>query len=172
MKRLAKIISSLLLLGTVLAVFTACERIDIEGIGELNKIELWYGPYTNDAPPLPDDGVLIDLVEKDLGISLKAVPLPSNKEEQQEMIMEAALSNSLPDILDRKPCPVIENKTINQQRIFPFQLFVPFLNLTLKVFIHFSDDQDGCCQAAKQQYQPLLSALLPVRHALFFDGFG
>ena len=98
MKRLAKIISSLLLLGTVLAVFTACERIDIEGIGELNKIELWYGPYTNDAPPLPDDGVLIDLVEKDLGISLKAVPLPSNKEEQQEMIMEAALSNSLPDI--------------------------------------------------------------------------
>lgn len=98
MKKLVKIISSFLALGTTLAVFTACERIDIEGIGELNKIELWYGPYTTDAAPLPDDGVLIDLVEKDLGISLKAVPLPSSKEEQQEMIMEAAHSNSLPDI--------------------------------------------------------------------------
>ena len=98
MKKLVKIISSFLILGTALAVFTACERIDIEGIGELNKIELWYGPYTNDAAPLPESCELIDFVEKDLGISLKAVPLPSGKEEQQEMILEAARTNSLPDV--------------------------------------------------------------------------
>ena len=98
MKKIVRIISSFLLLGSMLAVFTACERIDIEGIGELNKIELWYCPYTSDAAPLPEDGVLIDLVEKDLGISLKAVPLPSNKEDQAEMIFEAARTNSLPDL--------------------------------------------------------------------------
>ena len=68
-KNLVKVISSFFVAGIFL---TACERIDIEGIGELNKIELWYSPYTSDAAPLPEDSVLIDFVEKDLGISLKA----------------------------------------------------------------------------------------------------
>lgn len=95
MKNIAKIISAFFCVSVLLA---SCQRIDIEGIGELNKIELWYGPYTSDAAPLPEDSVLIDHVEKDLGISLKTVPLPSNKDEQAEMILEAARSNSLPDI--------------------------------------------------------------------------
>jgi len=90
-----KIISAIFAASFLLV---SCERIDIEGIGELNKIELWYGPYTNDAAPLPQDSVLIDFVEKDLGISLKTVPLPSNKDEQSEMILEAARTNSLPDL--------------------------------------------------------------------------
>lgn len=95
MKKIGKIIASSLF---AVILFVSCQRIDIEGIGELNKIELWYGPYTNDAAPLPEDSVLIDLVEKDLGISLNTVPLPSGKEDQAEMILEAARTNSLPDI--------------------------------------------------------------------------
>ena len=95
MKKYTGIISSLLVIGFL---FTACERIDLEGIGELNKLELWYSPYTSDAAPLPEDCVLIDYVEKDLGISLTAVPLPTNKDEQAEVLLDAAKSNSLPDI--------------------------------------------------------------------------
>lgn len=98
MKKLHKVFESFLIFGAAFVLFSSCERIDIEGIGELNKIELWYGPYTSDAAALPEDSVLVDFVEKDLGISLKAVPLPSNKEEQGEMILEAARTNSLPDI--------------------------------------------------------------------------
>ena len=95
MKKISKIILTFFAFGILLS---SCQRIDIEGIGELNKIELWYGPYTNDAAPLPQDSSLIDFVEKDLGISLTTVPLPSNKDEQAEMILEAAKTNSLPDI--------------------------------------------------------------------------
>ena len=90
--------SILLFSFVAVTLFVSCQRIDIEGIGELNKIELWYGPYTNDADPLPEDCDLIDHVEKDLGISLKTVPIPSGKEEQAQMILEAARTNSLPDI--------------------------------------------------------------------------
>ncbi len=95
MKKIISRISSLFALGFLM---TSCERVDLEGIGALNKLELWYAPYTSDAAPLPQDGVLIDLVEKDLGISLTTVPMPSNKDEQAEMILEAAKSYSLPDI--------------------------------------------------------------------------
>ena len=110
MKKYTGIISSLLVIGFL---FTACERIDLEGIGELNKLELWYSPYTSDAAPLPEDCVLIDFVEKDLGISLTAVPLPTNKDEQAEVLLDAAKSNSLPDIFmvnrDVLTTPVREN---------------------------------------------------------------
>ena len=123
MKKIAKIISSSLILGMSLAVFMSCERIDLEGIGELNKIELWYGPYTNDAAPLPSDSALIDLVEKDLGISLTAVPLPSNKDEQTEMIMEAAKNNTLPDLfmVNRDVLSVLvkENKVARVDPLYP-----------------------------------------------------
>lgn len=95
MKNIVKVISLFLFAAFL---FTACERIDIYGIEELNKVVLWYSPYSSDAAPLPNDGALIDLVEKDLGISLIAEPLPSNKDEQAEMILEAARTNSLPDI--------------------------------------------------------------------------
>ena len=95
MKKIIKVLSLFLTAGLI---FTACERVDLEGIEELNKITLWYSPYTTDAAPLPDECVLIDHVEKDLGISLNAVPLPSNKDEQTEMIMEAARTNTMPDI--------------------------------------------------------------------------
>ena len=95
MKKLGSSILSSLVAVTL---FVSCQRIDIEGIGELNKIELWYAPYSSNAEPLPEDSVLIDHVEKDLGISLTAIPLPSNKDEQAEMILEAARTNSLPDI--------------------------------------------------------------------------
>ena len=95
MKNIVKVISAFFATGVLL---TSCERIDIEGIGELNKIVLWYSPYTSDAAPLPEDSVLIDHVEKDLGISLTAVPLPSSRDEQNEMILEAARNGSLPDI--------------------------------------------------------------------------
>ncbi|MCR4821656.1 MAG: extracellular solute-binding protein [Treponema sp.] len=120
MKKIVKIISSVFAAGVLL---TACERIDIEGIGELNKIELWYGPYTSDAAPLPSDGVLVDLVEKDLGISLNAVPLPSNKDEQAEMILEAAHNNTLPDIFmvnrDLLTTLVKENYVARVDSLFP-----------------------------------------------------
>ena len=120
MKKFVKIISSLFASGILL---TACERIDIEGIGELNKLELWYSPYSSDAAPLPDDSVLIDFVEKDLGISLKAVPLPSNKDEQAEVILEAAKTNSLPDIfmVNRDVLTVLvrENKVTRVDGLFP-----------------------------------------------------
>lgn len=123
MKKIAKIISSSLILGMSLAVFMSCERIDLEGIGELNKIELWYGPYTNDAAPLPSDSALIDFVEKDLGISLTAVPLPSNKDEQTEMIMEAAKNNTLPDLfmVNRDVLSVLvkENKVARVDPLYP-----------------------------------------------------
>lgn len=95
MKKIIKIISAFLAAGSL---FVSCDRIDLEGIGELNKIEIWYGPYTSDAAPLPEDSVLVDFVEKDLGISLKAVPLPSSKDEQTELLLNAAKTNSLPDI--------------------------------------------------------------------------
>lgn len=95
MKKIFKIISAFFAAGILL---TACERIDIEGIGELNKVVLWYSPYSSDAAPLPMDSVLIDHVEKDLGISLVAVPLPLDKAEQEALIMDAAHKNSLPDI--------------------------------------------------------------------------
>ncbi|WP_296324123.1 extracellular solute-binding protein [Treponema sp. UBA3813] len=120
MKKFAKIISLFLVTGVLL---TACERIDIEGIGELNQIELWYSPYSSDAAPLPHDSVLIDHVEKDLGISLVTVPLPSNKDEQTEMIMEAARTNSLPDIFmvnrDVLSTLVKENKVARVDSLYP-----------------------------------------------------
>lgn len=95
MKRVLKIIASTVLVGVLLA---SCERVDIEGIGELNKLELWYSPYAPGAAPLPGDCVLIDHIEKDLGISLTAVPLPDSAEEQDARILEAARTNELPDI--------------------------------------------------------------------------
>ena len=95
MKKIIKLISAFVGCTILLA---SCERVDLEGIGELNKVELWYGPYSNDADPLPEDSVLIDHVEKDLGIYLKAVPLPEGKDAQTEMIMEAAKKHALPDI--------------------------------------------------------------------------
>ena len=95
MKKIIKAASFFLTAGFL---FTACERIDIEGIDELNKIEMWYSPYSSDAAPLPQDSVLIDHIEKDLGISLSAVALPADKEEQDALILEAAKNNSLPDI--------------------------------------------------------------------------
>lgn len=120
MKTFVKVISSVLAAGIFL---TACERIDIEGIGELNKIELWYSPYTSDAAPLPEDGVLIDFIEKDLGISLKAVPLPSNKDEQEKLLLDAARSNSLPDIFmvnrDVLTTLVRENYVTRVDSLFP-----------------------------------------------------
>ena len=119
MKKFTGIISSFLAVGFL---FTACERIDIEGINELNKLELWYSPYTSDAAPLPEDSVLIDHIEKDLGISLKAVPLPSNKDEQAEIILEAAKTNSLPDIFmvnrDILTVLVRENKVTRVDSLF------------------------------------------------------
>ena len=98
MKKIIKLISAFVGCTILLA---SCERVDLEGIGELNKVELWYGPYSNDADPLPEDSVLIDHVEKDLGIYLKAVPLPEGKDAQTEMIMEAAKKLKMPNI--RKP---------------------------------------------------------------------
>ena len=119
MKKIIGIISSFLAAGLL---FTACERIDIEGIGELNKIELWYSPYSSDAAPLPEDCVLIDHVEKDLGISLKVVPLPSNKDEQDEMILDAARENALPDIFmvnrDVLTALVKDNKVTRVDRMY------------------------------------------------------
>ena len=120
MKKFVKIISSFFAAAILL---TACERIDIEGIGELNKIEMWYSPYSSDAAPLPSDSALIDLIEKDLGISLTTVPLPSNKDEQAEMILEAARTNSLPDIFmvnrDVLTTLVKENKVARVDHLYP-----------------------------------------------------
>lgn len=79
-------------------IFISCDRIDLEGIGELNRVELWYSPYTSDAAPLPENSDLLDRIETDLGIELKAVALPSKGSEQTEMILQAAETNSLPDI--------------------------------------------------------------------------
>ena len=125
-RRIMKGIKYFSALFAVSFLFAACERIDLEGIGELNKIELWYGPYTNDAAPLPADSVLIDRVEKDLGISLTPVPLPSNKDEQSEMIMEAAKNNTLPDIfmVNRDVLSVLvkENKV---SRVDPLYAMMP-----------------------------------------------
>ncbi|WP_407428807.1 extracellular solute-binding protein [Treponema sp.] len=119
MKKFIKIILLSLTAGVL---FTACERVDLEGIGELNKVELWYGPYSNDAPPLPDDCVLIDHVEKDLGIKLKTVPLPSGKEDQMQMVLDAAKTNSLPDIfmVDRNTLVTLlkENKIARVDKMY------------------------------------------------------
>ena len=93
-----KLGSSILSSFVAVTLFVSCQRIDIEGIGELNKIELWYAPYSSNAEPLPEDSVLIDHVEKDLGISLVAKPLPQSKNEQATLILEAARTNTLPDI--------------------------------------------------------------------------
>ncbi|MBQ0051936.1 MAG: ABC transporter substrate-binding protein [Treponema sp.] len=95
MKKIFKALSLILASGLF---FTACERIDLEGIGELNEIEIWYSPYTSDAAPLPEDCDLIDHIEKDLGIKLKAVALPTNRDEQLSEIRYAAATNSLPDL--------------------------------------------------------------------------
>lgn len=123
MKKIAKIISSFLGMSVLLA---SCQKIDLEGIGELNKLELWYGPYTSDAAPLPADSVLIDHIEKDLGISLTTVALPSNKDEQEEMILEAVRTNSLPDIFmvnrDVLSTLVRENKVA---RVDPMFILMP-----------------------------------------------
>lgn len=79
--------------------FASCERIDdlLSGT-EQNKIELWYSPYTSDAAPLPEDCELVRQIEKSLGITFVAVPLPSSKDEQAELIFSAAEAHSLPDI--------------------------------------------------------------------------
>ncbi len=95
MKKFFKIISLLLIFC---ALFISCERIDLEGISELNHVELWYSPYTSDAAPLPENCELIDRIAGDLGIELKAVALPSDKNDQIEMITQAAKTNTLPDI--------------------------------------------------------------------------
>ena len=120
MKKIVKIISAFFAAGILL---TACERIDIEGIGELNKIEMWYSPYSSDAAPLPADSELIDRVEKDLGISLTTVPLPASKDEQEAMILEAARTNSLPDIFmvnrDVLTTLVKENKVARVDSLYP-----------------------------------------------------
>lgn len=120
MKKIVKVISLFLTAGVFL---TACERIDIEGIEELNKIELWYSPYSSDAAPLPADSVLIDHVEKDLGIFLQTQPLPSNNQDQAEVILEAARTNTLPDIFmvnrDVLTTLVRENKVTRVDSLFP-----------------------------------------------------
>lgn len=95
MKKFIKLFS---LIFAVSFVFTSCERIDVEGISELNEIEIWYSPYTSDAAPLPDECALIDRIEADLGIRLRCVALPTNKEELDKEILTAAKTNSLPDL--------------------------------------------------------------------------
>lgn len=95
MKKIIKLFS---LVFAAAFVFTACERVDVEGISELNDIEIWYSPYTSDAAPLPDECDLIDRVQADLGINLKCVALPTNKEELDREILTAAKTNSLPDL--------------------------------------------------------------------------
>lgn len=95
MMRIPRVISSVFAAGIMLA---SCQRFEGGGGGSLNKIELWYGPYTSDADPLPGDCFLIDRIERDLGISLVAVPMPAGKDEQEKMILDAARNNSLPDL--------------------------------------------------------------------------
>ena len=95
MKKIIKAVSLILAAGFV---FTACERIDMEGISELNEIEIWYSPYTSDAAPLPKECDLLDRIEGDLGINLKAVALPTDKDELSNAILSAAKTNSLPDL--------------------------------------------------------------------------
>lgn len=89
--------------------FTACERVDLEGLDELNEIEIWYSPYTSDAAPLPEDCDLINRIEADLGIRLKCVALPSSSKEQADEILAAAKTNSLPDLFmcNRDPLVVL-----------------------------------------------------------------
>lgn len=95
MKKFIKLFS---LIFAVSFVFTSCERIDVEGISELNEIEIWYSPYTSDAAPLPDECALIDRVEADLGIRLTCRALPTDKEELNNEILTASKTNSLPDL--------------------------------------------------------------------------
>lgn len=95
MKRIIQALSLIISAGLI---FTSCERIDLEGIAELNEIELWYGPYTSDVGPLPDDCALINRIEGDLGIQLRCTALPSDREELDKMLFTAAKNNALPDI--------------------------------------------------------------------------
>lgn len=95
MKRIIKITVLFLAQAFLLA---GCDRLDVADGNKNTEIEIWYSLYSSDAAPLPSDSFLVGLIEKRLGITLKAVPLPSGSERQDEAILEAARTNSLPDI--------------------------------------------------------------------------
>ncbi len=90
-----------LLFSSILTIFAfsffSCDKLSDSEKKSLVPIEIWYSPYSSADAPLPSDWFGFKKIENDLGIKLKAVPLPSKREEQAEVLLKAARSNSLPD---------------------------------------------------------------------------
>jgi len=78
------------------SLFMSCEKNE-DGKKALIPIEIWYSPYSSAEPPLPEDWFGYKIIEEQLGIKLKANPLPSKKEDQIDYILRSARSNALPD---------------------------------------------------------------------------
>ena len=90
---------------------------------KLTTISIWYIPSQSEAGEPPADWFLYDKIKKELGIDLKLKALPTDTNELDSIIMQAAKTNSLPDIFRTSRTVMVElakqNKITNVDRMFP-----------------------------------------------------
>ena len=90
---------------------------------KLTTISIWYIPSQSEAGEPPADWFLYDKLKKELGIDLKLKALPTDTNELDSIIMQAAKTNSLPDIFRTSRTVMVElakqNKITNVDRMFP-----------------------------------------------------
>lgn len=83
------------------AAFAVMALVSCDGAGESVRnvsVEIWYSPYSSADAPLPADWFGYKVIEEQLGIRVRAVPLPSRRDEQDALIEKAASSGTLPDL--------------------------------------------------------------------------
>lgn len=99
----------------------SCEKN--EGGPKLTRISMWYIPSQSEAGEPPADWFLYEKLEKELGIKLELKALPTDTNELDKIILQAARANALPDIFRTSRSAMVElakqNKITNVDRMFP-----------------------------------------------------
>ena len=90
---------------------------------KLTTISMWYIPSQSEAGEPPEDWFVFEKLRKTLGIDLKLKALPSDTNELEAIILQAARTNSLPDIFRTSRIVMVElakqNKITNVDKMFP-----------------------------------------------------
>lgn len=89
---------------------------------KLTTISMWYIPSQSEAGEPPADWFVYEKLRNELGIDLKLKALPTDTNELDSIIMQAAKTNSLPDIFRTSRTSMVElakqNKITSVDRMF------------------------------------------------------
>lgn len=103
--------------------FLSCENSGDNGQQKLVKLEMWYVPSQSEAGEPPADWFLYERLRNELGIDLILHALPYDQKEMEMIIMQAAKTNSLPDIFRCSHSTMLElakqNKITSVDKMFP-----------------------------------------------------